>query len=157
MKNKIVVAIMCFILFCSYTLTQKPEINKAEWLVGTWENKTQKGSIYETWAKLSEVELAGKSYMLKEKDTIVFETIRLLQENNNLFYIPKVKSQNDNLPVRFAAKTVSDKELVFENLSHDFPQIISYSKINADSLVAEILGTKNGKERKQKFPMRRVK
>jgi hypothetical protein len=157
MNNKIVVAIMCFILFCSYTLTQKTEINKTEWLVGTWENKTQNGSIYETWAKQSEVELAGKSYMLKEKDTIVFETIRLLQENNNLFYIPKVKNQNDYLPVRFAAKTVSDKELVFENPSHDFPQIISYSKINADSLVAEISGTKNGKERKQKFPMRRVK
>jgi hypothetical protein len=157
MNNKIVVAIMCIIIFCSYTLTQKTEINKAKWLVGTWENKTQNGSIYETWSKLSEVELAGKSYMLKEKDTIVFETIRLLQENNNLFYIPKVKNQNDNLPVRFAAKTVSDKELVFENPSHDFPQSISYSKINADSLVAEISGTKNGKERKQKFPMRRVK
>ncbi len=157
MYKKSFLAIFSVIIFCSWSLQPKNEIKNAEWLVGTWENKTQNGSIYETWAKQSEVELAGKSYMLKEKDTIVFETIRLLQENNNLFYIPKVKNQNDNLPVQFTAKTVSDKELVFENLSHDFPQVISYSKINADSLVAEISGTKNGKERKQKFPMRRVK
>ncbi len=157
MNNKIVVAIMCFILFCSYTLTQKTEINKAEWLIGTWENKTPNGTIYETWAKVSDIEFSGKSYMLKEKDTIVFETIRLIQENNNLFYIPKVKNQNDNMPVRFKAKTASNNELVFENPNHDFPQIIAYSKINANALVAEIAGTKNGKERKQIFPMSRVK
>ena len=80
-----------------------------------------------------------------------------LQEQNNLFYIPNVNNQNGGLPVRFATKTVSDMELVFENPQHDFPQIISYTKINADSLVAEISGTINGKERKQTFPMKRVK
>jgi hypothetical protein len=103
------------------------------------------------------VELSGKSYILKEKDTIVFETIQLLQEQNSLFYIPKVKNQNGDLPVRFTSKIVSDMQLIFENPQHDFPQIISYTKITADSLVAQIAGTKNGKERKQTFPMKRVK
>ncbi|TAG30318.1 MAG: hypothetical protein EAZ13_08270 [Sphingobacteriia bacterium] len=157
MCKKTVLAIFSVIIFCSWSLLQKNEIEKAEWLIGTWENKTQHGSIYETWSKVSDVELSGKSYMLKEKDTIVFETIRLIQEQKSLFYIPNVKNQNDNMPVRFIAKTVSDKELVFENPNHDFPQIISYSKINANDLVAEIAGTKNGKERKQIFPMSRIK
>lgn len=157
MKSKIIFAFFGVFTFYSWTLQQKNEIKKTEWLVGTWENKTQRGSIYETWTKVSEVELSGKSYMLKEKDTVVFETIRLLQEQNSLFYIPQVKNQNGDLPVRFTSKIVSDKELVFENLQHDFPQIISYTKINSDSLVAEISGTKNGKERKQTFPMKRVK
>ncbi len=157
MKKKIVFALVGIIIFCSWTAQQKSETKKAEWLIGTWENKTQRGSIYETWAKISDVELSGKSYILKEKDTIVFETIRLVQEQNNFFYVPKVKNQNDGLPVRFASKIVSETQLVFENLQHDFPQVISYTKINADSLVAEISGTKNGKERKQTFPMKRVK
>jgi len=61
------------------------------------------------------------------------------------------------LPVRFATKTISETQLVFENPQHDFPQTISYTKITADSLVAEISGTKNGHERKQIFPMKRVK
>jgi len=156
MNKKILLTIAGMAIFCSWTLQHNNEIKKVDWLIGTWENKTQRGSIYETWTKESEVELSGKSYMLKEKDTIVFETIQLLQEQNSLFYIPKVKNQNGDLPVRFMSKTVSDKELVFENLQHDFPQIISYTKINTDSLVAQISGTKNGKERKQTFPMKRV-
>lgn len=156
MKNKIAVAVVGVLIFCSWTAQQKNEIKKARWLIGTWENKTQRGSMYETWVKISDDELSGKSYMLKEKDTIVFETVRLLQENGLLFYIPEVKNQNSGLPVRFKAKIVSDMELKFENPLHDFPQIISYTKINADSLVAEISGTKNGKERTQKFPMKRV-
>lgn len=157
MSKKIVLAIVSIIIFCSWTLQQINKKNNAEWLIGTWENKTQSGSIFETWTKISEVELSGKSYILKEKDTIVFETIQLLQEQDSLFYIPKVKNQNGDLPVRFSAKTISDTELMFENQQHDFPQIISYTKINSDSLIAEISGTKNGKERKQTFPLKRVK
>lgn len=144
------------VIFCSWVVPQK-KINKAEWLIGTWETKTSRGSIYETWAKLSDDEFSGKSYILKDKDTVAFETIRLVQEQGGLFYIPTVKNQNDGLPVRFAAKTISETQLVFENPQHDFPQIISYTKINADSLVAKISGTKNGEEREQAFPMKRVK
>lgn len=157
MLKKTVLAIFSFIIFCSWSFQHNNGIKKAEWLIGTWENKTQNGSVYETWAKVSEIEFSGKSYMLKEKDTIVFETIRLIQMQNSVFYIPNVNNQNDNLPVQFIAKIVSDKDLVFENLNHDFPQIISYAKINDNALVAEIAGTKNGKERKQIFPMSRLK
>jgi len=145
------------IALCGWTTQQTNEIKKAEWLIGTWENKTQRGSVYETWSKVSDNELSGKSYILKEKDTIVFETIRLVQEHDGLFYINTVKNQNDNLPVRFALKTISDKELAFENPQHDFPQFISYTKINTDALVAEISGTKNRQETKQTYPMKRVK
>lgn len=106
----------------------------------------------------------GKCYLLqlrveskKEKDTIVFENIQFVQEQGRLFYIPTVKNQNNGLPVRFSSKTISETQLVFENPEHDFPQIISYTKISADSLVVEILGTKNGQETKQNFPMKRVK
>lgn len=120
MYKKTVLAIFSVIIFCSWSLQQKSEINNAEWLIGTWENKTPNGSIYETWSKESDIEFSGKSYMFKEKDTIVFETIRLIQEQNSLFYIPKVKNQNDNMPVRFKAKTASSNELIFENITMIF-------------------------------------
>ena len=115
-RTKIFIAIVSLIILCAWTMKQTNHIKKAEWLIGTWENKTPKGSIYETWSKASDNELTGKSYIVKEQDTIVFE-----------------------------------------NPQHDFPQIISYTKINADSLVAEISGSKNGQELKQTFPMKRVK
>jgi hypothetical protein len=161
---KILIAVVGLAVHFAWTVTQTNNITKAEWLIGTWENpptgqpgKTPRGSIYETWSKTNDNEFSGMSYIIKEKDTVVFENIRLVQEQSGLFYIPTVKNQNDGLPVRFATKTISEVQMVFENPEHDFPQIISYTKINTDSLVAEISGVKNGQERKQTFPMRRVK
>lgn len=155
--TNIFIGLVGFVVLCAWTIKQINDIEKAEWLIGTWENKTSRGSIYETWIKANDNEFSGKSYVVKEQDTIVFETIKLVQEQNGLFYVPTVKNQNEGLPVRFSTKTISETQLVFENLQHDFPQIISYTKITSDSLVAEISGTKNGQEKKQTFPMKRVK
>jgi len=154
---KFFITVVSLIILNAWTIKQKKDIQKAGWLIGTWENKTRKGSIFETWTKVGNNEFSGKSYIVKDKETIVFENIRLVQENKKLFYIPVVKNQNDGLPIRFAAKTISENQLVFENPQHDFPQIIAYTKINSDSLIAEISGTKNGQKRKQTFPMKRVK
>lgn len=154
---KIFIEVVVIAVICAWTIRQKKKIEKAEWLIGTWESKTSKGSIYETWCRANKNELSGKSYILRGKDTIVFENIQLIQENYSLFYIPTVENQNDGLPVRFATKTITETQLVFENAQHDFPQIISYTKINTDSLLAEISGTKNGKKRKQMFAMKRLK
>lgn len=157
MKKKVVIGVFVVTIFCGWSFQEESKIKKAEWLVGSWVNNTQRGNIYETWTKLSAVELSGKSYLLKANDTIVLETVRLIEEANSLHYIPVVKNENGGLPVRFTAKTVSDSVMVFQNMGHDFPQVISYSRINADSLVAEISGTRDGKERRIKFPMKRVK
>lgn len=155
--TKFFITVVSLAILYAWTIKRTNDIQKAEWLIGTWENKTKKGSIYETWTKADNNELLGKSYTVKDKDTIIFENIRLVQENEKLFYTPTVNNQNDGLPVRFAAKTISANQLVFENPEHDFPQIITYTKITSDSLIAEISGTKNGQKRKQTFPMKRVK
>lgn len=156
-KNPVLPMVFSLAVFCAWIPRQVNDIKKAEWLLGTWENKTPRGSVYETWEKVNEAEFAGKSFMVKEKDTLVFETIRLVQEEGGLFYIPVVKNQNQGLPVRFQAKEIAEGTLVFENQGHDFPQVISYTKTGADSLTAEISGTRNGQERRQMFQMKKIK
>ncbi|ANH80699.1 hypothetical protein A8C56_06660 [Niabella ginsenosidivorans] len=74
--TKIIIAIAGFIVFCAWITNQIDGIKKAKWLIRTWENKTPEGSIYETWNKTNNTEFAGKSYIVKEKDTIVFENIQ---------------------------------------------------------------------------------
>lgn len=132
-------------------------LKKAEWMLGTWENRTNRGSIFEHWQELNPREYEGKSYMLNEGDTVVFETIRLVEKDEILTYIPTVANQNQSKPVQFRASTVSKNEMVFENKEHDFPQEISYLRLSKDSLVAKIRGTKNGAEDERVFPMSRVK
>ena len=54
-------------------------IDKAMWLIGTWENKTSRGSVYES-GRINGNELSGKSYAVKGADTIIFRTVQLKQE-----------------------------------------------------------------------------
>lgn len=155
-KLNLPLALILGLAFYSWIYHSMDQIKKAEWLIGTWENKTPQGSIYETWEKVNDHSFSGKSYVLKEKDTTVFETISLIEDQDSLFYIPTVENQNNGLPVRFTAKSISEYKLVFENPQHDFPQIITYTRVHPDSLIAEISGINNGMERKLTFPMKRL-
>lgn len=159
MKTKIVNLsfVAAFIMLCSCATKKLQGTKRVEWLIGTWEHRTSKGTVYEVWNKVGGKELQGKSYMVKNNDTVVFETLRLVQENGILYYIPVVKDQNEGTSVYFKEKAISETHMVFENSMHDFPQFISYSKISEDSLKAEISGMKNGKQERRHFPMRRIR
>lgn len=140
----------------AWTIFKEMQIQKAEWLLGTWENKTDRGSVFESWTKLNEKEFFGKSYILQENDTVLLEEVQLIEDQENLFYIPTVKNQNDGMPIQFGLTSMTDTSMVFEHPSHDFPQVISYVRITQDSLEASISGINNGQERTIVFPMKRI-
>jgi Domain of unknown function (DUF6265) len=133
------------------------EIGKANWLLGDWQGNSPEGIAMEAWEKKNDSVFVGKSYFVVGKDTVSAEALRLEQNGRDLFYIPTVRDQNNNQPVTFRLTFSTDKQLVFENPGHDFPQKISYTLVTSDSLVAEISGTMDGKENSQKFPMVRLK
>ncbi|MBV8327208.1 DUF6265 family protein [Chryseobacterium sp.] len=157
MKTKLLFTLIWALLTVSST--PKPnELKKMEWLLGTWETKTPKGSLYETWIRKNTTEFQAKSYYLKNKDTILLESVRLLEKEKKLCYIVKVSGQNNELPVSFISDENPDpSHLVFENLQHDFPQVISYKKLSPNALIAEISAMKNGQMKKRTFPMQRLK
>ena len=59
-------------------------------------------------------------------------------------------------PDTFAAKAVSDTEVVFENAGHDFPQRVAYAADGGQRLQARIEGSDKGRDRVVRFPMVRV-
>jgi hypothetical protein len=132
---------------------EKDKIKVADWLIGNWENKSPEGVLTENWQKLNDSTFSASSYFIKEKDTIHFETIVLAQKDETLTYIATVKGQNDDKPVSFSSTAESDKQLVFENSKHDYPQKITYTKGANNTLTAEISGNLNGKPSSEKFVM----
>nr|WP_315028440.1 DUF6265 family protein [uncultured Chryseobacterium sp.] len=157
MKAKLILALISVLMIGSWA-QQKNEIQKLQWLLGTWETKTSKGSLYETWTKKSNNEFQAKSYYLNKKDTLISESVRLVVKGKDLHYIVSVKNHNNELPIDFVSKGIKNPtSLVFENLQHDFPQKITYKKMGKDSLWAEISGMMNGKLAKQAYPMRKIK
>ncbi|AZA83751.1 hypothetical protein C1637_14075 [Chryseobacterium lactis] len=157
MKTKLIAALLGISILGSWA-QQQSEIKKLEWLLGTWETRTPKGKLYETWIKKSNSEFQAKSYYLNKKDTIMFERVQLVEKDKKLHYIVSVTGQHHEQPVDFVSTAGSNSTaLVFENQQNDFPQIITYKKIAKDSLFAEISGKMNGKIAKQAFPMKKIK
>ena len=126
-----------------------------DWLIGTWENKNEQGDMIEIWEKTNDSLYSGASYFIKGKDTLHSEKVELLQKGDMVLYIPTVSGQNNNQPVPFQLTQQTAKQLVFENPKHDFPQKIVYQQITADSLVATISGTVQGKAGSESYPMKK--
>ncbi len=59
-------------------------------------------------------------------------------------------------PATFAARVATADSVVFEAPEHDFPQRVGYRRVGADSVLAWVEGTMNGKLRRIEFPYARV-
>lgn len=153
--------ILILVIILTFTSCQKSkEVSKivvADWLLGNWENKSEDGNLLETWEKVNDSLFIGESYFIKEKDTLHFEKIQLKQKDETLFYIATVKDQNNDKPVTFKHNDTIEKQLVFENPKHDFPQKISYSQITKDSIVIQISGIQQGKPSTERYSMKKSK
>lgn len=153
-KSILLLAAIALCISCKKS-GQENQLQAADWLIGTWENQDPQGKMIEIWSKANDSIYIGESYYIKGKDTLHSEQIQLVQVGDKVQYIPTVKGQNNDQPVNFNLTSKTDKELVFENPKHDFPQKIVYKKITADSLVATISGTQQGKASSESYPMRK--
>lgn len=160
-KNTFALAFLACIAFtvsCKKQVEKQPgQITKAEWFLGSWENKTPQGDLSESWTKINDSVFNGESYFIKGKDTLFGETVVLSEKDGALLYTVTTKGQNGDLPVAFKMTGATANSIVFENPAHDFPQKISYKMITKDSLVAEISGTQSGKPASETYPMGRKK
>ncbi len=154
------------IIFVLYTLSccnvqdksqKSVDLKQAEWIVGNWENKTSTSKTIESWQKLNDSTLVGKSMLIKDNDSVLLENILIIQRDKQLYYVPSVVNQNEGNPIEFKLTQAVNNMLIFENPLHDFPQKIVYKKISGDSMVAEISGISKGEERSIRFPMKKIK
>lgn len=133
------------------------EIKKVHWLIGSWQNVSENEVSTEIWEKKNDSLFTAKSFVIVKNDTVFSESIRIEQRGNSLFYIPTVKEQNQGQAVEFLLVRYNEGQLAFENLKHDFPQKITYNKITNDSILAEISGMVDGKNKTVQFPFTRRK
>lgn len=114
---------------------------------GIWSMETDEGTIFEEWEKESDSLFTGISYVVKDGDTIVLESIKIKYEDGKLCYAPTVLNQNEGKEVLFLLKEYLETEnkFVFENLMHDFPQRIIYHFKDNKNLSARLEGEQEGR------------
>ena len=82
-----------------------------------------------------------------------YELTLIRQDGPRLVYEAHPKGQP---PATFSARVATADSVVFEAPEHDFPQRVGYRRVGADSVLAWVEGTINGKTRRIEFPYARV-
>ena len=144
------------LLFISCSEEKKDKFGKIKNIVGSWQSFNGM-NIGEQYFIENDSTISGKTFMLRDNDTIPLENISITSRNGKIYYSPTVLGQNNNKEIQFEFKKDSANFVFFENKSHDFPQRIAYHFVNHDSLYAFIDGNSSGVYMKNEFFYKRTK
>ena len=98
--------------------------------------------------------MLGMSRTVRQGVTVEHEfmLVRSLEDGTLAF----IAYPSGQATATFPLLSLSETEVIFENLQHDFPQRLAYRLASQASLVARIEGMSDGALRVIEFPMSRV-
>lgn len=109
-------------------------------LIGTWKMESSGKTLIETWNNLSNETLEGKSILLNPNklsfDTISVESMRLVEMENEVFFI--IKPDENPFPTPYKLIATSNNTLIFENKNYYFPKKIIYRFKDRDNIDIEM-------------------
>ena len=155
MRKRVDSKILCLIASAAMPMAALPAtIDDLAWLSGCWAAAGQQAGSGEQWMSPAGGTMLGMNRNVRDGKTVAFEFIRIVeQEAGGLEFIASPSGQNTT---SFSMSSLSDREVIFENPDHDFPQRIIYRLMSDDELLGRIEGTIDGKERAVDFPMKKI-
>lgn len=132
------------------------KMQELQWLLGTWVNEFTPEFSQESWTKKNDSIYMGFSFTTVSNDTVFAERISLQQKEDYLF-LTVSDALKSGAPIIFTLASSDNKQFVFENKKHDFPQRIVYSQPVKDSLHAWIEGPVDGENKKLHYYFSKVK
>jgi len=118
--------------------SQPPSLETLRFMTGCWRGPAGGGATLEEYYTAPAANLMlGVSRYLREGKVTDYEFTSIEQRDSDLVITPWPKGQP---PASFRLRRLGDKEVVWANPEHDFPQVISYRRVAPDSLVARIEG-----------------
>ncbi|HSB54656.1 MAG TPA: DUF6265 family protein [Gemmatimonadales bacterium] len=115
------------------------QVNTLAWMAGCWRQLDAGVTVEEVWLAPAGGTMIGLSRSVEDDSTRSTEHMVIRPAaSGGLVYEAAPSGQE---PGAFLAATVTDSLVIFENLTHDFPQQIRYSRLPGDSLLAVVSGT----------------
>lgn len=118
------------------------------WMAGCWRQVQADRVIDEVWLAPAGGALVGVSRTVDGDSLRTWELMVVRAGPNGLVFEATPSGQP---PGAFLASAVSDTAVAFENLTHDFPQLVRYTRRGADSLLATISGVVRDRQRTINF------
>ena len=154
---KVLIALMVSLLMGlpSAAPAQEPaSVEALAWLAGCWASVGGEAGSGEQWTSPAGKTLLGVSRTVRNSETVAHEFLQIREtEAGEIEYIAKPSGQTE---ATFFMVRLSEGEVVFENLAHDFPQRIIYRLKPDGNLEARIEGNVDGEVRTADFPMKRI-
>lgn len=123
--------------------------------IGNW-RLTQSGEektpeIQEIWTRSKNGILEGKSIQINPEsgDVLILEELRIQKKGKKIFYQAEVPNQNKGKSIYFHLTLQDSNSFTFENLTHDYPQIIHYEFSNEEEMSVTLSAPSNKKSTNQ--------
>ena len=156
MKKRLNILVVLLFFCCVETFSQNVKVDDLGWMAGCWERSLPERqlTIAEQWMKPAGGMMLGMSRTVRAGKTTGFEFVRIVAGELGIDYVARPSTNKEETTFKMVKSSAT--EIVFENLTHDFPQRIIY-KSQTEGLYARIEGTRNGKLNGMDIPMKRVK
>ena len=132
---------------------QEAGIQRVAWLQGCWETVSPQRTIEEQWMAPRGRSMVGVGRTVRGDTMVEYELMVVREQAGQLAYEAHPSGQPS---ATFLSRSVSESNVVFEDLQHDFPQRVGYQRRGADDLLAWIEGMENGRPRRIEFSYRRA-
>jgi hypothetical protein len=133
----------------------KATIKDLLWLSGCWASERGESGSGEQWSAPAGGAMLGTSRTVRGGRTIEYEFVIIREvQNGGIEYVAHPSGQ---ATAAFTLASIGDREVLFENATHDFPQRVGYRlDATGKSLQAWIEGAREGATRRVEFPMVRT-
>jgi len=148
MKFRIMQVILCYSSFhVAAAQGTKDGLESLQWMAGCWQAKNEGNIVEEQWMKPLGQMMVGAGRTTSKGKSRFFEFLQIVLTDSGTFYVARPKG---NPPTSFRLVKSGSKEVVFENLAHDFPQRIIYKR-GGDALLARVEGMVKGELKYEEF------
>jgi len=130
------------VLGTTTAVPQTAEVGHLTWLEGRWSGEKDGVLVEEYWTNPRGGALLGLHRDIKDGRLASWEFLRIDSTDAGVFYFASPRSAP---PTPFKLVERGDKQVVFENEQHDFPQRILYWLDERGLLHARIEGPQRGK------------
>ena len=131
---------------------QSVGVQQLAWLQGCWAMQTPDRSVEEQWMAPRAGTLQGMSRTVRGDRLTAWEAVIVRERDGRLEYDVSPSGQARTV---FTSIAVGPGSIVFENLSHDFPQRVAYER-KGSQLLAWIEGPLKGEPRRIDYAYQRV-
>jgi hypothetical protein len=137
------------------TNTKRPDasVEDVRWLAGCLEARSASRLIEEARLDVRAGTMLGMGRTTTAKGLMDYELTLIRDQKGKLVYEAHPSGQ---APTIFTARIANSDSVIFAAPEHDYPQIVGYRRVGADSVTAWIDGTVQGKQQRIEFPYRRV-